>query len=497
MNFRAPRLFGAVWISILVLKLALSLTFGLSFDEAYYWTWSLVPSLSYYDHPGMVSWLMTTGTWVRSSLEFITGLKFDSAVRWPFVLMAHSTLLIADQIFTRLHSFTNRSNQNVESGPGQNLPSIESRIGLLIVLSISPFIGVGSMVATPDIPLVFFASTVGLMVTILMTRSETSFWFLLVWSCLSGLFVGLGLLSKYHMILVAPALIFAVTGCASSNRQKLIATAVGVVMAAIVACPILIWNIQNDFSSIRFQLAHGLADLQSQAFSERLARFFEYFGIQILLFTPGLIFLLKREYRTRFRLSFWLLLLGPLVFFGLSSLRAPVEVNWPITSHLFVYIALWVTPPLNRWVKSFATIWVLAFVIVMYQAYHADEPLFGLTPQKLKTFEFVRYRPLCDQVCHHPQVYASTYQMAAQLSFQSRRLIPKLRGIDRRDHFDLISESEPTQDGGLLVVEQAQDRSLNIENVLKQRGFSVDTREEIHTQFENFIVYHFERTGLQ
>jgi hypothetical protein len=27
-------------------------------DEAYYWAWSLKPQLSYFDHPGLIAWVI-------------------------------------------------------------------------------------------------------------------------------------------------------------------------------------------------------------------------------------------------------------------------------------------------------------------------------------------------------------------------------------------------------------------------------------------------------
>ena len=156
-----PRLLWIVWISILAVKLALGLSFSLSFDEAYYWTWSLLPSWSYYDHPAMVSWIMTVGTWVRGGLESLTGFKLDAAVRWPFIMLAHATLLIADQVFVLLaQRFAATTHANTATTAGAT-PSTLDRSALILILSLSPLVGVGALIATPDLPRVLFATVSG------------------------------------------------------------------------------------------------------------------------------------------------------------------------------------------------------------------------------------------------------------------------------------------------------------------------------------------------
>ena len=41
-----------------VIRAMLAGSFALGNDEVYYWTYSLYPSLSYFDHPPMVAWLI-------------------------------------------------------------------------------------------------------------------------------------------------------------------------------------------------------------------------------------------------------------------------------------------------------------------------------------------------------------------------------------------------------------------------------------------------------
>src|SRR5271154_5667220 len=42
-------------------------------EEAYYWMYSQHPSLSYFDHPPMVAWVIAAGTWLFNDTE--TGVR--------------------------------------------------------------------------------------------------------------------------------------------------------------------------------------------------------------------------------------------------------------------------------------------------------------------------------------------------------------------------------------------------------------------------------------
>jgi 4-amino-4-deoxy-L-arabinose transferase-like glycosyltransferase len=60
-----------------LIRLYAAFNFPLTTDEAYYWTWSLHPSIGYTDHPPMVAWLITLGSLFGHSY---------GAVRLPFAI---------------------------------------------------------------------------------------------------------------------------------------------------------------------------------------------------------------------------------------------------------------------------------------------------------------------------------------------------------------------------------------------------------------------------
>ena len=54
-------------IGLFLLNLLQSAFVELSYDEAYYWIYSQFPSWGYYDHPPMVAWLISLGSWLGHS----------------------------------------------------------------------------------------------------------------------------------------------------------------------------------------------------------------------------------------------------------------------------------------------------------------------------------------------------------------------------------------------------------------------------------------------
>jgi 4-amino-4-deoxy-L-arabinose transferase-like glycosyltransferase len=53
-------------IALLVLRLITAFLIELTPQEAYYWNYAIHPSLSYFDHPPVVAWVIRAGYFVRT-----------------------------------------------------------------------------------------------------------------------------------------------------------------------------------------------------------------------------------------------------------------------------------------------------------------------------------------------------------------------------------------------------------------------------------------------
>ena len=103
------------------------------------------------------------------------------------------------------------------------------------------------------------------------------------------------------------------------------------------------------------------------------------------------------------------------------------------------------------------TVWGLATAIVVFQSTRPAEPLFGIEADRLKTYEFVRFKELEPLVgkyrSENVQFFASSYQMAAALSVALKENVGKLKGINRIDFYDSHESGIPMADKFVIALE--------------------------------------------
>lgn len=393
--------FIALWISTLGLKIGVSALLPLAPDEAYYWIWSLNPQLSYFDHPGMVAWLFRLG----SAFSFV-----PQGERIPAIILNHSLLLVWAQILRRLWT-----------------PDL-TRKWMLLVLA-SPFLGLGSILVTPDSPVLFFMS---LSLLCFIQQQATRDW---IWSLALGLSLGLGFCSKYHIVLlVFSFLIYVVL----EKRWKSIRIADwGLVLVGgfAGALPVLLWNFQNDFASFRFQLNHGLGRSDWQPHWTG-----DYVLGQLLIFFPSLLFLFVTGYRFRkLRLFFWIAAV-PWLFFFVSSFRGAVQGNWPIVGYHAALVLVVATHRSWNHLKGIIVFWLTAEALVVSQWIY---PWWSTAPDKLQ--EVHQLRSHIEELKAYRPLFGGSYQISSILWYYGAEPIYKLRGMSRFDYFDQLPGSTPSR----------------------------------------------------
>lgn len=407
------RLFWTLWLILLAGKLSLASWLPLSPDEAYYWVWSQNPQLSYYDHPGFVSWLFWLGDLFPGHGLF---------ERWPAVILGHGLLVIWWKVFALL------------SWP------FTAWLKWLAFLLLCPLTGLGSLVVTPDLPVLFFWSLAVYLSLKIISQSEASIW---NWIGL-GISLGLGFNSKYHIVLLVFSALLALF--LRPLRKKILRPELGwTLFFGFLSClPVILWNAQNDWISFRFQLDHGLAEGPWKPWwtvSYLL-------GEGILLFPVLIWFLFKHRESSPERLWLHLVTWVPLGFFFLTSFKASVELNWPIMAFPS-FFALVATSPLPRWglwtTISFWSVFHLFLVLALAlpSRFHLHE----------KIAEPYRFRLLRELPRTYEPLYASNYQIASSLWYLSQTPVPKLRLSSRFDYFDFLEISLPKDDFYLLRTE--------------------------------------------
>lgn len=309
-NINKHFIISAIFIGcITVFRLIYSNFVNLAPDEALYWDWTRHLNLSYFDHPPLTTYLIYLSTKLFGSNEF--GVRFFTI------------------LFSCLNSFlVYLISKKVFNSDKQALSSV-------ILFNLLPIFTVGSIIITPDTPLMFFWLLNTFLIAQLITTNNKNYWYLI------GATFGLSMLGKYSTVIFLISFILFIF--IDKPQQKWLAAKefyFSAIIALIIFLPVIIWNIQNDWVSFKFQTAHGLTGGEVQPWNN----FCLYLAGQLLILNP-LIFLgiilsvfwcwqnWRRE-RNEQQLFFSLLTVIPIIFFALTSFRAKVEANWPATGYL-------------------------------------------------------------------------------------------------------------------------------------------------------------------
>ncbi len=422
-----------------VVKLLIGAGLPLSPDEAYYWVWSHHPQLSYFDHPPFVSWLFLFG----QPLE-----NMASWVRLPGLIMSHATLFLWVYLLKGL--FNQRQ-----------------LLVFFILALLMPLLGPGGLIITPDTPFMFFWALTLILTQRLVEHKS------LTMALLAGVSLGLGFSSKYTIVLLAPVIIVWLYREQKKRAVFFQWLFMGLLGATMGSAPVWIWNLTNDLQSFGFQLKHGFGG------GFRPHYFVDYALAQVALIFPTVVFF---AWKCRQLAPTWLLLSGgvPLAFFGFSSFFAYAEVNWPIAAHpAILAIAIFGLEKSKAWAYT-AAIWGVALTLVLSEAALNWIPKGTL---RLKTDTLHSYNAVAEHVRDLESVYFRTYQMASTVSFLNKKMVYKLRGMNRYDFFDSLELSKPQAKEFYLVLKNAEQLPLKIGN-----RYEILKRDPIDSSFELALV---------
>lgn len=450
-----------LWLIALIAKTGLAIWLPLSNDESYYWVWGHHPQLSYFDHPPMVGWLF----WFGRAFENI-----GSGERLPGVWLGHLTLLIWHELL-------------------KPYLSDKEHLAWLAFLLASPFFGVGSLVITPDVPLLFFWSLSILLLNKIMqigshdpTQKPSTVAFL--YAAL-GATLGLGFCSKYMIVLFVPiAFIWLfVSGRAREVAWRYVPATLFTGLLA--SFPVLAWNFEHDWASFRFQLEHGLSSSNWKSWWP-----IEYLVAQACLLFPTTVWLAIRGARSNqsgasnskgrtldfgyLKYFGWL----PLAFFFYSSFKAHVEANWPAMAHpAMLALAFLQAPKPSRLLRATIFVWLVLQIGVLAEVAH---PWIPIEPERLKTTEYRRFDEFLPIAHERSDFYLGSYQMAAAVSQRSGKLLCKLSGMNRVDFYDYLPECKPTSARFWVGKEVNQD----LPSWLTSEGYSIASVTDLNSKFQ-------------
>jgi dolichol-phosphate mannosyltransferase len=354
-------------IAVVVLAAALRLIYAwrveLMPEEAYYWNYAQHLDIGYLDHPPMVGWLIAAGTALLGDTEF--GVRIGALCCGA--LASFFSYRLTREMFDEPSGWV-----------------------AVVLAQTLPFFFLTGFLMTPDAPLMAaWSGTLYFIHRALLKDHEQGWWG-------AGVCLGLGLLSKYTIVLLGVStLLFMVIDPRSRHWFKRVEPYAAALIAATIFSPVIAWNARNDFASFAFQTSRRLADRPQFAL-------FKLVGSILVLLTPtggvavawalsrggaeagraeaggavaggagGAVATLEAQ-RRRERRFIQVTVLTPLAVFALFSLRHEVKLDWtgaPWIAALPV-LAAGIVQPLQGMGRAIARAWTptMILVVLLYAA---------------------------------------------------------------------------------------------------------------------------------
>ncbi|QOD60801.1 glycosyltransferase family 39 protein [Polaribacter haliotis] len=286
---------------------------GLMPQDAYYYLYGQNLSLSYFDHPGMIGYMLRAFTDAFGTSVFVV--KF------------------ADFVITSLtiFSFYKLASYFLSKGKQQRA---------LLLFASTIFVSILSFNSTPDVPLLLFWTSS--LICLYKAIFEEKKWFWIF----GGIAMGLAFNSKYTAILLQFGLL-AFLIFSNKYRKLLISPWVwiSIIISVAVTFPVWYWNYQNEFASFAFQSSARTSSITKFEISPK--NFFGAIGHQMFLLLPILFLVIitftfkyiKRallkfkipQAKTLFLLAFFVpTFVG---FFALTPIYW-VKLNWMMPSYV-------------------------------------------------------------------------------------------------------------------------------------------------------------------
>ncbi|MCX7918491.1 MAG: glycosyltransferase family 39 protein [bacterium] len=224
----------------------------LSAEEAQYWNWSRHLDCSYYSKGPMVAYWIYLWTKLCGNTAFAIRLGAVSIA----VVLSYITYRFTERMF------------------GNSLVAFYT----VLIMNLIPLYSAGAVLMTTDILLQLFWGLTVYLLYLGITQKKSVYWYL------GGICIGLGLLSKYTMGLLIPALfLFFMFSREPRYWLKRKEPYLSLLIGFIVFSPVIYWNYLHNWISFRHitelsKVTHGI--------KFTFGYFFEYLGSQIGILTP-------------------------------------------------------------------------------------------------------------------------------------------------------------------------------------------------------------------
>lgn len=397
-------------------------------DEAYYWVWARHLQPGYLDHPPMVALWIAAGTALLGDTPL--GVRLFAPLG-----VALATLAIW------------RAGEDLFPGRGAGLVA-----GLL--LNGTLLFGAGSVLMTPDTPLLVFWCAVLWGAGRLVATGRAGWWLAI------GALAGGALLSKYTAAFLGLGLLLWLL--LDPRRRGWLARPapwLGGALALLLFAPVLAWNARHEWASFAKQGGRaGDGEVLTLRFLGELL------GGQFALATP-IIFVLcvagvvAAARHRREAVLLLALVLPAAALFLWQSLFSRVQGNWPAILYPAAALAAgaFLAPAWRRWVRPGAALGLAMTLAVLVQATLAPLPLERRSDPTLARLggwdAFAADVAEAARVAEADFVAAEEYGLAALLAFHLPREA-RVIAMDPRWAFFGLSQPAPLLTGMLVRSER-------------------------------------------
>lgn len=410
----------AIVIGFQIFRLGLLPFMGLMPQDAYYYFYGENLSLSYFDHPGMIGYILRGFIEVFGKSVFI--------IKFADFFISSLTLLS----FYILSTYF--------------LPKIKA-LTALVLISSTLFASIISFNSTPDVPLLLFWTISIICLYKAVFEQNKIYWIV------AGILMGISFDSKYTALFLQIGLLSFLIF--SNQYRKLLLSPwlwVCLIFSFLAAFPVWWWNYQNEFASFAFQGSERTGNISKFELSPNF--FFGAIAHQLILllpilFTAFISFTFKYIKRAllKFKLpkSKTLFLLAFFVptfvgFFIITPIYW-VKMNWMMPSYItgVIIAAMFMK---WKWIK------IQLYFSVVFHLLVAIQVLFYLAPIKSDD-TWIGWEELAFEVKmlseQHPNSFvfsADDYKTAAVLNFYLDEKIyaKNIIGLPAL-HFDYVGDN--------------------------------------------------------
>jgi 4-amino-4-deoxy-L-arabinose transferase-like glycosyltransferase len=318
---RLVRNTSLIVLALVVLRLVAAAVTPLSFDEAYYWMWSKHLAFGYYDHPPMVALVIRLGTMIAGDTELgVRLVSILSALPMSYAVYRAAAILFG---------------------------GVRVAASAVILLNVTLMAAVGTLIVTPDSPLLVASSFVLFYLAKVLDTGRGAWWLAV------GAAIGAALVSKYTALFFGPAILIWLVSVPKLRHWLLSPWLyLGGLVALVCFSPVILWNADHQWVSFIKQIGRARIEDFRPAFLAELV------PTQIAFATP-LVFILgamglyalarHRPGASPARLLIGTMFWTIVAYFAWHALHARVEANWFAPVYPAFAIAAAVAARLAKW----------------------------------------------------------------------------------------------------------------------------------------------------